>query len=109
MASSQRTLALQKSWYVCACWSPWVVLLTRQLPAMQAKRGVVFIGPGVHAIRVMGDKLESKRTAVQAGVNTIPGFDGIVKVSGVAYLVLWVAVVAPIPSTGRRRGSEAGQ
>lgn len=41
---------------------------------------MVFIGPGVHAIRVMGDKLESKRTALQAGVNTIPGFDGIVKV-----------------------------
>ena len=29
----------------------------------------------------MGDKLESKRTAVEARVNTIPGYDGIVKVS----------------------------
>ena len=29
----------------------------------------------------MGDKLESKRTAIEAGVNTIPGYDGIVKVS----------------------------
>lgn len=27
----------------------------------------------------MGDKLESKRTATDAKVNTIPGFDGIVK------------------------------
>lgn len=27
----------------------------------------------------MGDKLESKRLAMAAGVNTIPGFDGIVK------------------------------
>ena len=27
------------------------------------ERGVVFIGPGTHAIHVMGDKLESKRTA----------------------------------------------
>jgi propionyl-CoA carboxylase alpha chain len=27
----------------------------------------------------MGDKLESKRTAISAGVNTIPGYDGIVK------------------------------
>ena len=41
--------------------------------------GVVFIGPNTHAIHVMGDKLESKRTATEAGVNTIPGFDGVVK------------------------------
>ena len=45
-----------------------------------SKRGVVFIGPNTHAIHVMGDKLESKRTALSANVNTIPGFDGIVKV-----------------------------
>ena len=44
------------------------------------KRGVVFIGPNKHAIHVMGDKLESKRTAMEAKVNTIPGFDGVVKV-----------------------------
>lgn len=29
----------------------------------------------------MGDKLESKRTAINAGVNTIPGYDGILEVS----------------------------
>ena len=79
-ASFPRISDLQKSWCVSlACWHPLVVLLS--LPVMQAKRGVTFIGPGVHAIRVMGDKLESKRTALQAGVNTIPGFDGIVKVT----------------------------
>ena len=43
------------------------------------ERGVVFIGPGTHAIHIMGDKLESKRTALDAKVNTIPGFDGILK------------------------------
>ena len=43
------------------------------------ERGVVFISPGTHAIHVMGDKLESKRTALDANVNTIPGFDGILK------------------------------
>ena len=42
--------------------------------------GVAFIGPNTHAIHVMGDKLESKRTAISANVNTIPGYDGIVKV-----------------------------
>ncbi|XP_069692302.1 propionyl-CoA carboxylase alpha chain, mitochondrial-like isoform X2 [Periplaneta americana] len=40
--------------------------------------GVTFIGPSVQAITGMGDKLESKRLAQAAGVNTIPGFDGIV-------------------------------
>ena len=39
--------------------------------------GVVFIGPGVGAVRAMGDKLESKRLATRAGVNTIPGYDSI--------------------------------
>lgn len=43
------------------------------------KRGVTFIGPNTHAIHVMGDKLESKRTATEAKVNIIPGYDGIVK------------------------------
>jgi propionyl-CoA carboxylase alpha chain len=39
--------------------------------------GVAFIGPGGQAISAMGDKLESKRLARAAGVNTIPGHDGI--------------------------------
>ncbi len=37
------------------------------------KAGVIFIGPGVHAIEVMGDKIESKKLANDAGVNTVPG------------------------------------
>ena len=37
---------------------------------------IAFIGPGPHAIRVMGDKIESKKLASQAGVSTIPGFLG---------------------------------
>ena len=39
---------------------------------------VGFIGPGEKAIAAMGDKLESKRLAEAAGVNTIPGHDGII-------------------------------
>ncbi|KAL7636441.1 UNVERIFIED_CONTAM: hypothetical protein RMT77_013216 [Armadillidium vulgare] len=42
-------------------------------------KGISFIGPSASAITGMGDKLESKRLAMAAGVNTIPGFDGIVK------------------------------
>lgn len=41
--------------------------------------GIVFIGPTVHAIRSMGDKITSKRLAEDAGVNTIPGFTGILE------------------------------
>lgn len=37
------------------------------------------MGPSAAAITGMGDKLESKRLAMAAGVSTIPGFDGIVK------------------------------
>jgi len=37
------------------------------------KEGIAFIGPGADAIRAMGDKIESKRLAKKAGVNTIPG------------------------------------
>ncbi|KAM8922499.1 propionyl-CoA carboxylase alpha chain isoform 7-T8 [Lycaon pictus] len=40
---------------------------------------VVFIGPDTHAIHAMGDKIESKLLAKKAKVNTIPGFDGVVK------------------------------
>lgn len=35
--------------------------------------GAVFIGPSADAIRMMGDKIESKKIAVKAGVNTVPG------------------------------------
>jgi propionyl-CoA carboxylase alpha chain len=35
--------------------------------------GVVFIGPGPAAIGAMGDKIESKKLAREAGVSTVPG------------------------------------
>ncbi|XP_016876104.1 propionyl-CoA carboxylase alpha chain, mitochondrial isoform X14 [Homo sapiens] len=44
-----------------------------------AAEDVVFIGPDTHAIQAMGDKIESKLLAKKAEVNTIPGFDGVVK------------------------------
>ncbi|XP_006638967.1 propionyl-CoA carboxylase alpha chain, mitochondrial isoform X1 [Lepisosteus oculatus] len=44
-----------------------------------AAEGVTFIGPDTHAIQAMGDKIESKLIAKNAKVNTIPGFDGVVK------------------------------
>eukprot|EP00960_Hanusia_phi_P076649 768590-Hanusia_phi.AAC.20 len=42
------------------------------------KEGLVFIGPSPFSIRSMGDKIESKKLAIQAGVNTIPGQLGLI-------------------------------
>ncbi len=41
-----------------------------------AKEGIAFIGPPVNAIAAMGDKIESKKLAMKAGVNVVPGFVG---------------------------------
>ncbi|KAJ2749011.1 hypothetical protein GGI19_005869, partial [Coemansia pectinata] len=41
--------------------------------------GVAFIGPREYALAAMGDKIQSKIIAREAGVNTIPGFDGVVR------------------------------
>ena len=40
------------------------------------KAGLQFIGPDVQAIRIMGDKIESKALAASAGVSCVPGTDG---------------------------------
>lgn len=42
------------------------------------KAGLSFIGPDVHAIKVMGDKIESKALAEESGVSCVPGTDGAV-------------------------------
>ena len=41
-----------------------------------AKAKIAFIGPPPKAIAAMGDKIESKKLAQQAGVNIVPGFLG---------------------------------
>jgi propionyl-CoA carboxylase alpha chain len=40
------------------------------------KEGITFIGPPAGAIAAMGDKIESKKLAKEAGVNVVPGFVG---------------------------------
>ncbi len=40
-----------------------------------AAAGIAFIGPPPAAIRAMGDKIESRRYAFDAGVDTVPGVD----------------------------------
>ena len=44
-----------------------------------AKEGIEFIGPPVGAIAAMGDKIASKKLALKAGVNVVPGFVGEIK------------------------------
>ncbi len=41
-----------------------------------AKENITFIGPPPNAIAAMGDKIESKKLAREAGVNVVPGFVG---------------------------------
>ncbi|MES2022179.1 MAG: acetyl/propionyl/methylcrotonyl-CoA carboxylase subunit alpha [Pseudomonadota bacterium] len=41
-----------------------------------AEAGIAFVGPPPAAIAAMGDKIESKKLAKQAGVNVVPGFLG---------------------------------
>ena len=43
------------------------------------KAGITFIGPNVHAIEAMGDKIESKKLAAKAKVSTVPGHLGVIK------------------------------
>ncbi|MGV2496120.1 acetyl-CoA carboxylase biotin carboxylase subunit [Pelagerythrobacter aerophilus] len=40
------------------------------------KEGIAFVGPPPGAIAAMGDKIESKKLAKEAGVNVVPGFVG---------------------------------
>ncbi len=40
------------------------------------KEGIAFIGPPTNAIAAMGDKIESKKLAMEAGVNVVPGYVG---------------------------------
>ena len=49
--------------------------------ALEAE-GIVFIGPPAGAIAAMGDKIESKKIALEAGVNVVPGFVGEIEDAG---------------------------
>ncbi|MFN0263892.1 acetyl-CoA carboxylase biotin carboxylase subunit [Tepidamorphus sp. 3E244] len=48
-------------------------------PQALEKEGIAFIGPPVNAIEAMGDKIESKRFANEAKVNTVPGHLGVIE------------------------------
>ena len=48
-------------------------------PESLSKAGITFIGPTKSAIALMGDKIEAKKIAKSANVNTVPGHIGIIK------------------------------
>jgi propionyl-CoA carboxylase alpha chain len=64
-----------------------------------ADAGIAFVGPPPKAIAAMGDKIESKKLAKEAGVNVVPGFlgeiadtDAAVKIAGeIGYPVMMKA------------------
>lgn len=49
--------------------------------------GIVFIGPKSKSIAAMGDKIASKKLALEAGVNTIPGYNDPIETAGQAVAI----------------------
>lgn len=43
------------------------------------EEGITLIGPSATSIQSMGDKIEAKKLAEKAGVNTVPGYLGVIK------------------------------
>jgi propionyl-CoA carboxylase alpha chain len=56
-------------------------------PRALAEQGIVFIGPNPGAIDAMGDKIESKKAALAAGVSTVPGHMGIIETPEEAVII----------------------
>ena len=49
-----------------------------EFAALLEKNNIKFIGPNSKSIEAMGDKIESKKTAIDAKVNVVPGFNGVI-------------------------------
>ncbi len=47
-----------------------------QLPEICARRGIIFIGPDSRVIQRMGNKIEARRSMIEAGVPVVPGSEG---------------------------------
>jgi acetyl-CoA carboxylase biotin carboxylase subunit len=58
--------------------------------------GLVFIGPGSHSIRMMGDKVAAKRAMREAGVPCVPGPDATLPTDPTALRELAAAIGYPV-------------
>ena len=52
-----------------------------------AAHGLTFIGPSAEHIRMMGDKIEAKRTVARLGIPVVPGSDGAITDDATAHRV----------------------
>ena len=52
-----------------------------------SEHGIHFIGPKAEHIRLMGDKIEAKRTAMRLGIPVVPGSDGGISDDATAFTV----------------------
>ncbi len=48
------------------------------------ENGIIFIGPKHYSVAAMGDKIESKKLAIQAKVSTIPGYNDAIETAAQA-------------------------
>ena len=48
------------------------------------REGIILIGPSANAIKKMGDKIEAKKIAIAANINTVPGYIGTINKESVA-------------------------
>ena len=65
--------------------------------------GIAFIGPNTLAIGAMGDKIEAKKLAGKAGVNTIPGHTAAIPDADTAVEVAKSRISGHDQGVGRRR------
>ncbi|MFM1873909.1 MAG: hypothetical protein RL398_3331, partial [Planctomycetota bacterium] len=68
----------------CDAVHPGYGFLSEKAPMAEAcaAADLEFLGPPPHAIRVMGDKVEARRVALQAGVPLVPGLQDDVDAAG---------------------------
>ena len=67
------------------------------------EHGLRFIGPKAEHIRIMGDKIEAKRTALRLGIPVVPGSEGGVTTEAQALSVAGDTLPCAGQGIGRRR------
>jgi acetyl-CoA carboxylase biotin carboxylase subunit len=76
------------------------------------EHGLTFIGPKAEHIRLMGDKIEAKRTAKRLGIPVVPGSDGGVKADDDAIAIardIGYPVLVKAAAGGGGRGMKVAQ